>query len=136
MRKFGLFMLVMFVVVLAGCVGSDKVMGVEKDADGNPVRKEGPAPINILGEALGLGGLAAAARWIYTEARIRKVDKNVKALVAGVEDAVKSGKVDKSIIYPTITEAAKLYSNRDYFAKSVGKIKVALRNMKDKKPAA
>lgn len=133
MRKFGLFMLVMFMVVLAGCVGADKVMGVEKDADGNPVRTEGPAPINVLGEVLGLGGLAAAARWIYSEARVRRVDKSVKALVAGVEDAVKAGKVDKAAIYPAITEASKLYANRDYFAKSIGKVKVALRNMKDKK---
>lgn len=128
MRKFRLALISMFVVLLVGCLASDKVMGVKRDADGNPTQTEGPAPINILGELLGFGGLAAASRWAYVEAAKRRVDKNFTAVVAGVETAIEKKKIDKSVIYPTITAASEIYSNRAFFAKSVRKIKDAVRS--------
>lgn len=128
MRKFGLALVVLFAVLLTGCIVADKVMGVKRDAEGKPTQTEGPAPINIIGELLGLGGLAAASRWVYVESAKRKVDKNFTAVVAGVETAIEKKKLDKSVIYPTITAASEIYSNRAFFAKSVKKIKDAVRS--------
>ena len=128
MRKFRLALIAVFVMLLVGCVVADKVMGVKRDAEGNATQKEGPAPINILGELLGFGGLAAASRWVYVEAAKRRVDKNFTAVVAGVETAIEKKKIDKDVIYPTITAASEIYSNRAFFAKSVKKIKDAVRS--------
>ena len=128
MRKFWLIAILTLTALLVGCGVTDKVMGVKRDAEGNATQEEGPAPINILGELLGFGGLAAASRWAYVEAAKRRVDKNFTAVVAGVETAIEKKKIDKSVIYPTITAASEIYSNRAFFAKSVKKIKDAVRS--------
>ncbi len=135
MRKFWLIVVLMLATLFVGCAITDGFMGVKRDAEGNVTEEEGggPAPINILGMLLGFGEAAAAARWVYTEAAKRKVDKNFKAVVAGVEDAVKTKGLSKDVIYPTITAASELYANRGFFARSVKKVKDAVRYAKDKK---
>ncbi len=137
MRKFWLIVMLMSVALIGGCAVMDAFMGVQRDTEGNIVSEAPVAPISFLGTIVpGLAGLGGAARWIYTEINKRKVDKNFKALVAGVTEAVDKKGIDKNILYPVITAASELYTQRDFFVKSVDKVKDAVRKARKEKAGA
>lgn len=141
MRKFWLIAVLISVVLLGGCAMlqpiGDFLTNIERDeAGGVTNRPEGPAPLDFLGVLVpGLAGFAGAARWAYTEYSRRKIGQSLKAVVAGVEDAVKTKKVSKDALYPAITAASELYANRGFFVKAVKKAKDAVRYAKGEKPA-
>ena len=121
MRKFWLIAVLLFSTLLVGCAGfqtvGDFLTNIERDEAGEVTnRPDGPAPLDFLGILVpGLAGVAATARWAYTEYAKRKIGQTVKALVAGVEDAVKNKDVSKAALYPAITAASELYANRGFF---------------------
>jgi hypothetical protein len=135
MRKFGLVLIVMFVALLAGCAVMDTIMGVQRDDKGDITGEAPVAPISFLGTIVpGLAGIAGAARWAYTEVNKRKIDKNFKAVVAGVTEAVDKKVVDKNVLYPVLTAASELYTQRDFFVKCVDKAKDEVRKVRAEKP--
>jgi len=139
MRKFWLVAVLMLAALLVGCsmiqpIG-DFLTNIERDEAGEVTnRPDGPAPLDFLGLLVpGLAGVAATARWAYTEYAKRKIGQSLKAVVAGVEDAVSSKGIDRKALYPAITAASELYANRGFFVKAVKKAKDAVRYAKDKK---
>lgn len=133
MRKFWLVVLLMSVALLGGCAIMDAFMGIERDAEGNIVKESPVSPISFLGTIVpGLAGLTGAARWIYAEISRKKIDKNFKAIVAGVTDAVDKKAVSKDVLYPILTAASQIYANREFFAESVEKVKRAVRDGRKK----
>lgn len=150
-----------FVGLLAGCAYWDAVMGfetetvevvertlvtdpetgekrIEEKVVGTEERRiptKGPSPLEvILGLVLpGAAGIAGSARWIYAEVNKRKIDKSLKAVVAGVTDAVDKGVITteaKPEIYKLITAASELHANRKFFEQSVARIKADVRGLK------
>lgn len=133
MTKFALSFLCIVVLAVAGCAALDHFFGVVPPGAG-PTPGPGGAPSDTIGGLANqylpyggvLMGVLGIARWFYTEIRKRQMDSMFKSVVLGIKntiDAADGSPVDKEALYSSITDASKLYANREVFSQLVDKIK-------------
>lgn len=130
-----LSVLLLTVAALGACGVLDFAFGVKTNPQtGETAPTGGPAPVDILGTLIpGLAGILSLVRWGYSEIRVRKLDKSVKATIVGITEIVDAKLLSdeqKTALYKTITEASKILGNMVFFEELVARIKDEYRSIR------
>lgn len=129
-----LSVLLLTVAALGACGVLDFALGVKTNPT-NPTNPSGEtAPVDILGTLIpGLAGILSLVRWGYSEIRVRKLDKSVKATIVGITEIVDAKLLSdeqKMALYKTITEASKILGNKVFFEELVARVKDEYRSIR------